>query len=271
MMITFIGGGNMATALISGLRKSTRPDLVLRVSDPSDDARSRLQANHNVETFTDSLAAVSGADVIILAVKPQVMSRVLEQLAGHIEPGQLVISIAAGTTIRTIKRKLGKKQAIIRSMPNTPALIGHGITGICPGKKCKPHHIAQAEKILSSTGDVVVIEDETLMDVVTAISGSGPAYYFLLTEALAVAGRALGLPGQVADKLAAHTSYGAGAMVIQSDEDAAELRRQVTSPGGTTQAAVAVLESGVFAQVVHSAVEAATVRGRELAEEDDDD
>ena len=267
MIITFIGGGNMATALISGLKKSARPGLTIRVSDPSDDARSRLQAEYDVEPFTDAAAAVSGADIIVLAIKPQVMTRVLEQLAGNIEPQQLVLSIAAGTTLRTITKKLGNDLAVIRSMPNTPALIGLGISGICPGENCEPHHVEQAELVLGAAGEVVLIDDESLMDVVTAISGSGPAYYFLLTEALAVAGRALGLPGDVADKLAAHTSFGAGAMVVQSDAGAAELRRQVTSPGGTTQAALEALRSGDFSQVVHSAVEAATSKGRELADD----
>ncbi len=265
MLITFIGGGNMATALISGLRKSAEPDLKIKVSDPSEEARNRLQAAYEVEPFADSVAAIAGADIIVLAVKPQIMTRVLDQLSGYTEPRQLVLSIAAGTTIATITKALGNAQAVIRSMPNTPALIGHGIAGICPGKNCEPYHIEQAEKILTATGEVVLIEDESLMDVVTAISGSGPAYFFLLTEALAVAGRTLGLPGEVADKLAAHTAFGAGAMVVQSDAGADELRRRVTSPGGTTQAALEVLETGLFTHLVSSAVAAATSKGRELA------
>jgi pyrroline-5-carboxylate reductase len=264
MLITFIGGGNMATALVSGLRKSMGSELSIRVSDPSEQARNSLQAEYEVEPFTDATAAVSGADIVVLAVKPQIMPVVLDQLAGNTEAGQLVLSIAAGTTIATIAKALGNDLAVIRSMPNSPALIGQGISAICPGKNCKPHHIEHAEQILSTAGEVVLIEDESLMDVVTAISGSGPAYFFLLTEALAVAGRTLGLPGDVADKLAACTAFGAGAMVSQSDESAAELRRQVTSPGGTTQAALEVLNSGMFSQLVHSTVEAATRKGREL-------
>ena len=265
MMITFIGGGNMATALISGLRRGTGPELKIRVSDPSEEARNRLQAAYEVEPFADSIEAIAGADIIVLAVKPQVITRVLDQLAGNTEPRQLVLSIAAGTTIATIARALGKDQAVIRSMPNTPALIGHGISAICPGETCRPHQIEQAEEILSAAGEVVLIEDESLMDVVTAISGSGPAYFFLLTEALAVAGRTFGLPGELADKLAAYTACGAGAMLIQSTEGAAGLRRRVTSPGGTTQAALKALESGEFSRLVHSAVEAATSKSRELA------
>ena len=265
MLITFIGGGNMATALISGLRKSTASGLAIRVSDPSEQARNRLQAEYKVEPYTDAVAAICGADIIVLAVKPQIMPVVLDHLAGNTETGQLVLSIAAGTTIATITKALGNDLAVIRSMPNSPALIGQGITAICPGKNCKPHQIEHAEQILSTSGEVVLIEDESLMDVVTAISGSGPAYYFLLTEALAEAGHALGLPGEVADKLAAYTASGAGAMLSQSDESAAELRRQVTSPGGTTQAALEVLELRKFRSLVHAAAEAASRKGRELA------
>jgi pyrroline-5-carboxylate reductase len=265
MVITFIGGGNMATALISGLRSRTMPDLDIRVSDPSEAARNRLQLAYEVEPFADSAAAITGADVIVLAVKPQAMAEVLKQLAGSTRPRQLVLSIAAGTTIASIAKALGTDQAVIRSMPNTPALIGNGISAICPGKNCKQHQIRQAEEILSAVGEVVLIEEESLMDVVTAISGSGPAYYFLLTEALAIAGRKFGLPGELADKLAAYTACGAGAMVIQSVGAVAELRRQVTSPGGTTQEALKILESGNFSTLVHSAVEAATNKSKELA------
>jgi len=265
MLITFIGGGNMATALISGLRKSMDSDLSIRVSDPSEDARKRLQADYDVDPFTDAASAISGADVIVLAVKPQIMPVVLDQLKGNVEPGQLLLSIAAGTTIATIVKVLGNDQAVIRSMPNAPALIGQGITAICPGENCKQHHIEHAEQILATAGKVVTVENESLMDVVTAISGSGPAYFFLLTEALSESGRALGLPGDVADKLAAYTASGAGAMVSQSTESVAELRRQVTSPGGTTEAALAALESGMFRELVHTAVDAASRKGRELA------
>ncbi len=267
MIITFIGGGNMATALISGLRKSAGAELTIRVSDPSAEARKHLQRSYEVEPFTDSVAAIEAADVIVLAVKPQVMAQVLEQLGGHTEPQQLVLSIAAGTTISTITKILGNRQVVIRAMPNTPALVGHGIAGICAGDNCQPLHIEQAEQVLAAAGQVVLIQDESLMDVVTAISGSGPAYYFLLTEALAAAGRTLGLPAEVVEKLAVHTAFGAGAMMLQSDASTAELRRRVTSPGGTTQAALETLQSGAFTQLVYSAVAAATSKGRDLASE----
>ena len=265
MMISFIGGGIMANALIRGLRKTENPYLSIQVCTPSDEARARLRTSLHVETHYDLAAVLDDADVIVLAIKPQVMPEVLDKMCGLVSPGQLIISVAAGKTVASISAHLGSEQPIIRAMPNTPALTGHGITGIYASEHCKPHHVEQAETILSATGEVVWIKDESLMDVVTAISGSGPAYYFLLTEALAAAGKQLGLPGSAARRLAAHTCFGAGAMVVNGDEDVAELRRRVTSPGCTTQAALEVFKNNDFRQVVHKAVKAATERGRELA------
>ncbi len=267
MMISFIGGGNMATALIKGLKKTKSSKLSIQVCTPSDEARARLRAKLHVETHYDLVAAVEGADVVVLAVKPQIMPEVLDKMRGLVQPGQLVLSVAAGKTIASISRHLGGKHAVIRAMPNTPALMGHGITGIFAGEHCEPHHVEQAETILSATGEVVWVKQESLMDVVTAISGSGPAYYFLLTEALAAAGVDLGLPVEAARRLANHTCYGAGTMVINSEESVRELRHRVTSPGGTTQAALAILRENGFQRMVRQAVEAATDRGRELAHE----
>jgi pyrroline-5-carboxylate reductase len=265
MLITFIGGGNMASALISGLANPPRSDLQMRVVDPSHEARTRLGTTFGLETFTDSVAAIGGADVVLLAIKPQTMPDVLHELAGHVRPGQLLLSIAAGTTISTIQEHLGSELAIVRCMPNTPALIGHGITGMTAGSHCSVLQRAIAEEIMSAAGEVVWLEDETLMDAVTAVSGTGPAYFFLLTEVLAVAARELGLPPAVADRLAAITCFGAGAMVASSPDEAEELRRRVTSPGGTTEAAMAVLESGGFRQLMIRAAEAARDRSRELS------
>jgi pyrroline-5-carboxylate reductase len=267
MLISFIGGGNMATALIKGLKKTESPNLSIQVCTPSDEARARLRASLKVETHYDLVAAIDGADVIVLATKPQILPEVLDKMRGLVSPQQLVLSVAAGKTTTSISEHLGPEQAIIRAMPNTPALTGHGITGIFAGEHCKPHHIEQAERILSATGEVVWIKDEALMDVVTAISGSGPAYFFLLTEALAAAGKKLGLKGSAAKRLAVYTCFGAGAMVVSGDEKVAELRRRVTSPGGTTQAALTVLNDNDFTDLILKAVEAATNRGRELARE----
>jgi pyrroline-5-carboxylate reductase len=264
MLITYIGGGNMATALISGIQKSRNTHLTIRVADPSEEARNRIQAELSVEVYTDASKAANGADVVVLAVKPQVMPMVLESLSGELRTEQLVLSIAAGTTIESIENRLGREQAIARAMPNTPALIGMGISGVYASEQCKPHHRQQAEKILNATGEVVWVDSEEMIDAVTAVSGSGPAYFFLLTEALANAGTALGLPPAIANQLALQTARGAGAMAAASDLDVAELRRQVTSPNGTTQAAIEIFEAGNFHELVEKAVAAAASRSREL-------
>ena len=265
MLITFIGGGNMATALISGLVNPPKAHLQIRVCDPNDQARTHLESTFGVPTYTDAAAATKGANVIVLAVKPQTMPLVLANLKGQTEPGQLVLSIAAGVTISSISDELGNDLAVIRSMPNTPALIGHGITGIVAGRQCTGPQRDQAEEILSAAGEVVWLDDESLMDAVTAISGTGPAYFFLLTEALAAAARELGLPAETANRLASITCFGAGAMVASSPGEADELRRRVTSPGGTTQAAMVVMNDGKFRELVFRAAKAARDRSRELA------
>ena len=265
MLITFIGGGNMASALISGLVNPPRAHLNIRVCDPSKEARGHLEKTFQVSTFTDAALAIDTADVVVLAVKPQTMPVVLSSLAGRVGPEQLLLSIAAGTPISKIKQELGQNQAVVRSMPNTPALIGHGITGVVADPNCSPEQHDQAEEILSAAGEVVWLDDESLMDAVTAISGTGPAYFFLLTEALAAAARELGLPPETADRLASITCFGAGAMVASSPGEAAELRRRVTSPGGTTQAAMVVFEDGRFRELVFRAAEAARNRSQELA------
>jgi pyrroline-5-carboxylate reductase len=265
MLITFIGGGNMATALIGGLVNPPRADLKIRVSDPSENARKHLSETFGVSTYTDSAHAVREADVIVFAVKPQTMAHVLKQLRGHIRPGQLLLSIAAGVTIESIERELGDGLSVVRSMPNTPALIGRGITGATAGANCSPLQRNRAEEILAAASEVVWLENESLMDAVTAVSGTGPAYFFLLTEALATAARELGLPPDTADRLAAVTCFGAGAMVASSPDQAAELRQRVTSPGGTTQAAMTLLEEEGFHEMMSRAIKAARDRSRELA------
>lgn len=265
MNISFIGGGNMATALVAGLCKSRPGQLELRVADPSEDARKAIMREFGVETFASGRDAVPGADVIVLAVKPQMMQQVLDELAEVTEPGQLVLSIAAGTTVAQLQAAFGADHPLIRAMPNTPALIGKGVCGLYASPKCRPHHCEQAERILRAAGEVMWVEDEALMDVVTAVSGSGPAYFFLLTEALAAAGAQFGLQPSDALRLAVRTAEGAGAMLAQTGEPMETLRQRVTSPGGTTEAGVKALEAGGFRELVRDAVEAATLRGRELA------
>jgi pyrroline-5-carboxylate reductase len=265
MLITLIGGGNMATALISGLVHPSSAHLKIRVCDPSDVARTRLEKTFGIETYSDPVLATDGADVIVLAVKPQSMPLVLDALAGHVAAGQLIVSIAAGITLSSISAKLGQSVAVVRSMPNTPALIGQGITGVVAGCQCSKQQRQQAEEILSAAGEVIWLNDEALMDAVTAISGTGPAYFFLMTEALAAAAKELGLPPETAERLASITCFGAGAMLAANPGEASELRRQVTSPGGTTQAAMGVFKEGRFNELVFKAAEAARDRSRELA------
>lgn len=268
MRITFIGGGNMATALISGLARRGPVEDTLRVCDPDAGVRERLARDYRIPGHAGPQGAVENAEVIVLAVKPQVMPAVLGELADRLGPGQLVISVAAGITTRRIGEALGDDRPVVRAMPNTPALRGAGVTGLCASPACEPHHRDAAEAVLSAAGETVWIDDESLMDAVTAISGSGPAYFYLLTEALRDAGIALGLPADTADMLARGTAHGAGVMLREEEADAAELRRRVTSPGGTTQAALARFEEDGFRDLVLAAARAAERRGRELAGDD---
>lgn len=257
----------MATALISGLVNPPRAHIDIRVSDPDDGARKHLESTFAVPTFTDAHAAIEGADVILLAVKPQIMPAVLDHLRGRVKKGQLVLSIAAGTTIAMIEDHLGGGLSVVRSMPNTPALVGHGITGAFAGEHCSDEQRQQAGEVLGAASEVVWLEQESLMDAVTAISGTGPAYFFLLAEVLAAAARDMGIPAATADRLASITCFGAGAMLASSPGDAVELRRRVTSPGGTTQAAMDVMRSEGFRDVVQRAAEAARKRSIELSGE----
>jgi pyrroline-5-carboxylate reductase len=265
MIISFIGGGNMATALISGLIRYGTPAANIRVTDPSVEARQRLKAHWSLQTFSSVSDAVSSADVVVLAIKPQDMATVLEALDGNLQPGQLVISIAAGITLDTLTEVLGEKQPLIRCMPNAPALTGEGITAMVANGNCNTEHRFMAERILASAGFTEWIVEEGLMDAVTAVSGSGPAYFFLLSEALASAGTKMGLPKDVSVRLALHTLHGSGVLAAASDVDLAELRRRVTSPGGTTLAALEVFAAADFVGLVEKAVRAATQRGHELA------
>ena len=269
MLITFIGGGNMASAMISGLLETAETGVTVQVSDPSIEARKRLEEAFGIKTFASASEAVRGADLVVLAVKPQVIPHVLDELSGRLKQGQVILSIAAGTTIAAIESRLGEGYAIIRSMPNTPALVGEGISGLVAGENCEEEHLRLAERVLGAAGDVIWVADEALMDAVTAISGSGPAYFFLLAEALADAGTRLGLPAEVSRRLADRTCSGAGAMLRTTGLDASELRKRVTSPGGTTQAALEAFNNGGFSELVFAAAEAARNRGRQLAGQDD--
>lgn len=263
--LAFVGGGNMARALIGGmLQQGLRPDQV-RVAEPQQAARAGLASDLGVTVTADNAEAVRGADCVVLAVKPQIMRAVCEGLGGALSADALTISIAAGIRADQIAAWLGGHARIVRCMPNTPALLGQGATGLFASPACSARDREQAEALLAAVGATAWIDDETLMDAVTALSGSGPAYAFLLAEAMADAAAGLGLPRDTARKLANETLLGAARMLVESEEDAATLRARVTSPGGTTQAAIESFESDGFRELVRRAIEAAARRGAELS------
>ena len=265
MKITFIGGGNMAVALIGGLKKQGFSVAGIQVVEPIEEARLRLAENFGVRCTPQLDAAALNCEVLVLAVKPQQMKAALKPAAGQLTH-QLVVSIAAGLRLADIGRWLGDYRQLVRSMPNTPALIGAGITGLYadPAVSCEGRETA--EKILSAVGRTLWVEDENLMDVVTAVSGSGPAYVFYFIEALQSAGASLGLPAETARLLAIETFVGAARLAAASDESVAELRARVTSKGGTTAAALESFHSAGLDAGIAKGVHAAAARGRELCE-----
>lgn len=265
MRIGFIGGGNMATALIGGLFAANDVPSKLQVADPNPEVRQRLEERWPVSCYNQAHEAIKGVDTIVLAVKPQNLPEVLENIGEFISAEQLVISIVAGIPVKQISGEISSAAAIIRTMPNIPALIDQGITALYASENCSPAQCQIAQNLMHSVGEVVWLERENLLDVVTAVSGSGPAYFFYLIEAMQNAGTRLGLPADIAEKLALHTASGASAMALQSDLDVAELRHRVTSKGGTTQAALDIMREGNFEGLIDSAIVAATRRGKELA------
>ncbi|MGY6630980.1 MAG: pyrroline-5-carboxylate reductase [Wenzhouxiangella sp.] len=264
--LTFIGGGNMARALIGGALAAGTPAGQITVVDPGEPARQACDQQFGVPTLEGLDRNSAGADVIILAVKPQVMDAALAALAPLRGPNSVVISVAAGVTLARMASILGSDCPLVRAMPNTPALFGAGISGLVASDSCSEAQRESASAVLSAAGQCVWLEDEELMDVVTAVSGSGPAYFFRFVEALAAAGQQAGLAPDIADQLARQTAVGAGEMLRRSPLEAAELRRQVTSPGGTTQAALEQFERDDLARIINRAVEAAVQRGRQLGE-----
>jgi pyrroline-5-carboxylate reductase len=267
--ILFVGGGNMASSLIGGLlaRGYAAADLV--VADPDAAQRTRLERDYRIATTADAASAVSAAQAVVLAVKPQQMAiaaRALAvSLAGH---RPLVISVAAGIRLQDLERWLGPDVPLVRTMPNRPALMGAGITALYAPAGVDAAARATAEGILAACGPTVWVPEEAQMDAVTAVSGSGPAYFFLLIECLEAAGIELGLAPATARQLAIETARGAGRMAAESAEAPAELREQVTSKGGTTAAALEVLEAagvrGIFARAVAAGAARSTALAREF-------
>ena len=264
--LAFIGGGNMARSLIGGLIARGRPPASIQVSEPGVELREALVREFGVAAHAENLNAANAAGTWIFAVKPQVLRPVCAGLAAAAQASKpLVISTAAGITSPQLDRWLGGGLAIVRAMPNTPALLGAGATGLYANARATSGQRNLAENLMQAVGITAWIEDEALMDAVTALSGSGPAYVFLLAEAMKAAGRAQGLPEQVAGKLALQTVFGAARMLLESGEPAEVLRQRVTSPGGTTEAAIEAFEAGGFRALVDAAIAAATQRGAELS------
>ena len=263
MKIIFLGGGNMANALIGGMLRQGFAAADIHVVDPGTDARDRLAAAYAVNCHESAESAPAAPDIVILAVKPQQMKEAAAPLVGKLG-NAVVVSIAAGLDMAALSRWLGGHRRIVRSMPNTPALVGAGITGLCALPEVDPEGRAAAERVLRAVGSTVWIADESRMDAVTAISGSGPAYVFLFIEALQAAAAELGLDAEQGRQLAIDTVRGAAALAAASDEPAAVLRERVTSKGGTTEAALRVMgDKGVKEGIVAGCL-AAEARGKEL-------
>ena len=266
MNITFIGGGNMASALIGGLLRQGYLPAQIRVVEINAEGREKIKREFKVEAVAELTQGISDSDVIVLAVKPQQLSAVAQELAALLgDP--LVISIAAGIRATDISRWMGSYERVVRAMPNTPALIRAAVTGLyaLPGVSVEEKH--NAETILAAVGSVLWCDREELLDAVTALSGSGPAYVFYFIEAMQKAGQELGLDAAQARQLSLETLLGAARLASQSDENVATLRARVTSPGGTTERAIQALENAGVKNAIVGAIHVANQRSRELGDE----
>ena len=266
--IGFIGAGNMAAAIIGGLLAEGYPAKHIWATDPSAERLQQLEADWGINTCVDNQQAAAKVEVLVLAVKPQVLSSVAEGLKETVAKSKpLIISIAAGILCSSMESWLGQGAAIVRCMPNTPALVQTGASGLYANAAVSQQQKAQAEKILQAVGIALWVDREELLDAVTAVSGSGPAYYFLMMEAMIAAGQSLGLDLQTSTQLTLQTALGAAKMAQASDVEVAELRRRVTSPKGTTEKAIESFEQGDFRGLVDNALSACAERSKSLAKE----
>ena len=264
--ITFIGCGNMGRSLIGGLIANGLPKNFITGTDINAEQRQTTASQYNIEVLEDNQQAIKDADVVVLAVKPQSMKDTLNPIKETLSLGNpLLISIAAGIKLSHLGKWAGEDLAIVRVMPNTPALIQAGATALCANKHTSETQRDLAETIMRSVGLALWLDDETLMDTVTALSGSGPAYYFLIMEIMEKAASQLGLPQDQARILTLETAFGAAKMALESSDDAESLRKQVTSPGSTTEQALKVLIDGGIEDLFRDALEAAQKRSAELA------
>jgi len=264
MRIAILGAGKIGESLLAGLRSSDWADIV--ATSRREERVTELRERHGIEATTDNTAAIKGADVVVLAVKPQILDQVLREIGGDVSGEKLIVSVAAGVPIAAIERRLHPPVRIVRAMPNTPATVAAGATAMALGEHATDADLATAKTIFDSVGLTVVLE-ESQLDAVTGLSGSGPAYLFLIIEALADAGVKVGLSRRASMQLAAQTVLGSAKLLIESGQHPGMLKDGVTSPGGTAIAGLHTLEAGGLRNVLMNAVEAATRRSRELGEE----
>ena len=263
----FIGGGNMAAALVKGLLHSkVVPPAAIIVGDVKVDRLQTLRDTHGIRTTTDNHELVRDADVVVLSVKPQVIDKVLDAIGKEIRPTQLVVSVAAGVPVAAMEARLPEGARVVRTMPNTPATVDAGATAISPGTHATEEDLQIAHELFAAVGRVVTL-DESLLDAVTGLSGSGPAYVMLMIEALADGGVKVGLHRDTALLLAAQTVYGSAKLLLETGEHPGRLKDMVTSPGGTAIAGLHTLESGGLRRTLIDAVEAATTRAAALGEQ----
>ena len=265
--IGFIGAGNMAYALIKGLLNNGFNANQINISDPNEELLLNRESELKVTTYSDNTSLLSNSDIIFFAVKPQVLSSVCLELKGVVKSKHLFVSIVAGIRSSDINRWLGGNFALIRTMPNTPALFQSGVTGLFANEVVDNEQKSLVESILSSVGECFWVNEEKLIDAITAISGSGPAYFFLLMESMKQAGMALGLDEETANSLSIQTAYGASLMANKTGKDSRTLRTEVTSPNGTTQSAIESFQDQNFEGIVANATRAAYDRARELSNE----
>ncbi len=266
--IGFIGGGNMARSLIGGLITDGRAPETIWVSDTNQEQLNHLRQKLNVNVSTNNNEVATAADIVVMAVKPQVMKAVAKEVSGSVQDRQpLVISIAAGILEKSLNHWLGENIAIVRTMPNTPALVQTGATALYANALVSDEQRNAAETIMRAVGLALWLDDEKQMDAVTALSGSGPAYFFLFMEAMEEAAIKLGVPEKTARLLMLQTAFGATKMALESSENCASLRQRVTSPGGTTEQAINTFEAGQLRRLVDDALRAAANRSAELAKQ----
>ena len=264
-VIGFIGAGNMAYALIKGLLSNGFDAKNINVSDSNEELLINRQSELKITTYSDNNSLLDNSDIVVFAVKPQVLSMVCLQLKNKVKPNHLFVSIVAGIRGNDINRWLGGNFALVRTMPNTPALFQSGVTGLFANDLVSNQQKELVTSILSSVGQCFWVDDEKLIDAITAISGSGPAYFFLLMQSITQAATALGLDEKTANSLSIQTSLGASLMATKSGKDLKTLRKEVTSPNGTTQAAIESFQDQNFEGIVAAATRAAYDRARELS------